>query len=237
MPFNLNKEKLLVIAPHADDEILGCYGLMNKVKQNGGDVYVQILTMGNYTKINGTKVSKETWKQEFLTATKFVGVKDYDIAFNTKKIKHLDEIQEVKLIELLESKSKISISKICPTIVAIPTIFSSHQDHVYAYKAAITALRPHPQNVAFMPKLVLSYESPEYYFWSAYSEFGKFSPNFYLELSKHDIENKIMALNFYKSQILPNQRDGHKVESLAKIRGSEIGIDYAESFHMHRMFL
>ncbi|TSA16793.1 MAG: hypothetical protein D4R72_06090 [Nitrosopumilales archaeon] len=32
----IGQERLLVIAPHADDEVLGCFGLINKVKENGG---------------------------------------------------------------------------------------------------------------------------------------------------------------------------------------------------------
>jgi len=43
---NSKNEKLLIIAPHADDEILGCYGLIKKIKNSGGKVYVQILTLG-----------------------------------------------------------------------------------------------------------------------------------------------------------------------------------------------
>jgi len=232
----LDEERLLVIAPHPDDEVLGCYGLMNKIKQNGGEVFIQILTVGGYTKIDGNKVTKKTWKQEFHNVVDSIKVDDYSIAYYNDKIKHLDEVPQAELIELLESKSKISISKIKPSLVAIPTIFSTHQDHVYAYKTAISALRPHPQKSTFMPKMILSYESPEYYFWSAYSEFGKFSPNFYLQMLETDVDNKINALNKYKSQIRKDQRDGFQVKSLARIRGSEIGVEYAESFHMHRLF-
>lgn len=46
MSLNFKNERLLVVAPHADDEILGCFGLIKKIKNLGGKVYVQILTMG-----------------------------------------------------------------------------------------------------------------------------------------------------------------------------------------------
>ena len=39
---DFSNEKLLVIAPHSDDEILGCGGLISKVKNGGGKVYVLI---------------------------------------------------------------------------------------------------------------------------------------------------------------------------------------------------
>jgi len=233
----LEKERLLIIAPHADDEVLGCFGLIKKVKDNGGKVFVQILTLGGYPKIGDGYVKKEIWKNEFVKTSKFLKIDGYDIAYYDDEVKHLDTIPQAELIELFESKSKISLSKIKPTIVAIPTIFSSHQDHVYTYKTIMTALRPHPQELLHLPKMVLSYESPEYYFWSAYSEFGIFSPNFYIKLSKTDVSKKIKSLGFYKTQMRDNYRDGDSITSLARIRGSEIGVDFAESYHNHRIFL
>ena len=67
---NLGKQRLLVIAPHADDEVLGCGGLIRKVKRQGGEVYVMFLTVGD-TKdfsergfsIGGSRLSFETIEQ------------------------------------------------------------------------------------------------------------------------------------------------------------------------------
>ena len=53
---NLEKERLLIIAPHADDEVLGCYGLINKIKKNGGEVFLQVLSLGGYDRIEGNRV-------------------------------------------------------------------------------------------------------------------------------------------------------------------------------------
>jgi len=234
---NLEKERLLIIAPHPDDEVLGCFGLINKVKKNKGKVYVQILTIGGYSKVGSRRITKEEWNKELHTVMGRLDIDDYDVAYYKDEIQHLDTLPQSQLIELLESKSKVSIKKIRPTIVAIPTIFSSHQDHTQAYKVAMSSLRPHPQKTTFMPKMVLSYESPEYYFWSAYSEFGKFSPNFYLQLSEKEIKKKTSVLNTYKTQIRAEQRDGDRVTALANMRGSEIGVEYAEAYHIHRMFV
>ena len=234
---NMEKERLLVIAPHPDDEVLGCFGLMNKIKKNGGKVFVQILTLGGYSKVENGKIRKETWKNELDNVLKFMKIDGHDIGFYKDKIEHLDTVPQDQLIELLEFKSKVAISKIKPTMVAIPTIFSSHQDHVQTYKVAITALRPHPQQTTFLPKLVLSYESPEYYFWSAYSEFGRFSPNLYLNLSKTELDIKVKTFNMYKTQIRKNHRDGDQLTALARIRGSEVGVEYAEAYHIHRLFV
>ncbi|KKR86620.1 MAG: hypothetical protein UU34_C0012G0018 [Candidatus Curtissbacteria bacterium GW2011_GWA1_41_11] len=44
---DFKKQKLLVIAPHPDDEVIGCGGLIAKIKDAGGQVYVLFLTVGD----------------------------------------------------------------------------------------------------------------------------------------------------------------------------------------------
>ena len=58
-----------------------------------------------------------------------------------------------------------------------------------------------------------------------------------MNLSKNDINKKIKAMNIYKTQIRPDKRDGSSLTALARIRGNEIGLDYAEAYHVHRLFL
>jgi LmbE family N-acetylglucosaminyl deacetylase len=65
---NFENEKLLVIAPHPDDEVLGCHGLMDRVSRSGGEVYVQIMTVGGYRRSDGVFVDRDCWKQEFRNA-------------------------------------------------------------------------------------------------------------------------------------------------------------------------
>ena len=84
---NLEKEKLLVISPHADDEVMGCFGLINKIKNGGGKVYVQILSLGGFDKIEGTRITKEEWKNEVTKVSKFLNIDKYEIAnFNDEII-------------------------------------------------------------------------------------------------------------------------------------------------------
>ncbi len=139
--------------------------------------------MGAFNKFGSKRITKEIWKKEFIQVKKFLKIDDYDITFfDDEKVLRLDTIPLADIVNILELKSKISISKIHPTIVAIPTIFSYHQDHIATFKASITALRVRPQSDKnFVPNTVLSYEAPEYSSWSPYAEFGKFSPNFYVK--------------------------------------------------------
>ena len=155
----LKQEKLLIIAPHADDEVLGCCGLINKVKDNGGKVFVNVLSIGGFDKIGFGKITKELWKKEFLKVVKFLKIDNYDISyFSDEKILKLDTVPQAELIDIIELKSKVSVSKIKPTIVAIPTVFSHHQDQIVLKLSMI--LQIHPNTTFFQNHLDMVLVNP-----------------------------------------------------------------------------
>ena len=226
---DFSNEKLLVIAPHSDDEILGCGGLISKVKKEGGKVYVLIFNLG-FEK-DDTKESQEKRKNEVREAMNVLKVDDYHLVHDQPDNNRDLDIEPLhSLIEVIESTSNVSLEKIAPTIVAIPTIFSHHQDHVHVHHACIAALRPISTPVS---NIVLSYEAPEHSRWSAS---GVFEPNLFVEIDDV-IENKIMAFNKYHSQIRPGGRDDESIRNQAKYRGREVGKNLCEAFYVHRFIL
>ena len=226
---SLKNEKLLVIAPHSDDEILGCGGLISKIKKEGGKVFVLIFNLG-FEK-NDTKESQDKRKQEVKEAMNALKVDDYHLVHEkADDNRDLDVEPLHSLIEVIESTSNVSLEKISPTIVAIPTIFSHHQDHVHVHNACIAALRPISTPVS---SVVLSYEAPEHSRWSSS---GVFEPNFFVEIDDV-IENKIVAFNKYQSQIRPGGRDADNIRNQAKYRGQEVGKNLCEAFFVHRFIL
>ena len=226
---SLKNEKLLVVAPHSDDEVLGCGGLISKIKKEGGKVFVLIFNLG-FEK-NDTKESQDKRKQEIKEAMNALKVDDYHLVHEkADDNRDLDAEPLHSLIEVIESTSNVSLEKISPTIVAIPTIFSHHQDHVHVHNACIAALRPISTPIS---SVVLSYEAPEHSRWSSS---GVFEPNFFVEIDDV-IENKIMAFNKYRSQIRPGGRDDDSIRNQAKYRGREVGKNLCEAFYVHRFIL
>ena len=226
---DFSNEKLLVIAPHSDDEILGCGGLISKVKKEGGKVYVLIFNLG-FEK-DDTKESQEKRKNELQEAMNVLKVDNYHLVHDQPdNNRDLDAEPLHSLIEVIESTSNVSLEKIAPTIVAIPTVFSHHHDHVHVHRACIAALRPISTPIS---KIVLSYEAPEHSRWSAS---GVFEPNLFVEIDDV-IENKIMAFNKYRSQIRPGGRDDDSIRNQAKYRGREVGKNLCEAFYVHRFIL
>tara|TARA_A100001037_G_scaffold303053_1_gene336118 strand:+ start:747 stop:1433 length:687 start_codon:yes stop_codon:yes gene_type:complete len=226
---NFSNETLLVIAPHSDDEVLGCGGLISKIKNAGGKVYVLIFNLG-FDK-NDTVESQEKRKNEVKAAMNVLNIDDYHLVHDRPdNNRDLDTKPLHSLIEVIESTSHISLEKIAPTMVAIPTIFSHHQDHVHVHHACIAALRPISTPVA---NIVLSYEAPEHSRWSAS---GIFEPNLFVEIDDV-IEKKIDAFMKYESQVRPGGRDADSIKNQAKYRGQEVGKKLCEAFYVHRFIL
>ena len=226
---NLKNQCLLVVAPHSDDEVLGCGGLISKIKNEGGKVFVLIFNLG-FEK-DDTKESQEKRKNEVREAMNVLKVDDYHLVHDQPDNNRDLDIEPLhSLIEVIENTSNVSLEKIAPTIVAIPTIFSHHQDHVHVHHACIAALRPISTPIS---NIVLSYEAPEHSRWSAS---GVFEPNLFVEIDDV-IENKIVAFNKYQSQIRPGGRDADNIRNQAKYRGQEVGKNLCEAFFVHRFIL
>jgi LmbE family N-acetylglucosaminyl deacetylase len=226
---DFSNERLLVIAPHSDDEVLGCGGLISKIKKAGGKVYVLIFNLG-FEK-DDTKKSQEKRKKEVQDAMNVLNVDAFHLVHDQPdNNRDLDAKPLHSLIEIIESTSTVSLEKIEPTMVAIPTIFSHHQDHVHVHNACIAALRPISTPVS---DVVLSYEAPEHSRWSAA---GVFEPNFFVEIDDV-INQKVLAFSKYNSQIRPGGRDADSITNQAKYRGQEVGKNLCEAFYVHRFIL
>ena len=233
----LSKQKLLIIAPHPDDEVIGCGGMIKKIKEAGGRVYVLFLTVGDtrdFTK-KGLSTAKERGT-EIKKVAKYLKYDDYELVFagNDFHLK-LDLLGQKKLMDVIERESRVSLEAVSPTVVAFPSPISYNQDHRTTALAAHAALRPAAQNRKHFVKTVLSYESPAD-IWNTKNEF---EPNFFVPLSRSELQAKIRALKLYKCQLrdLPNLRSPKTLFDLAAIRGALFGCELAEAYKIWRVGL
>ncbi|OGG03715.1 hypothetical protein A2W14_06910 [Candidatus Gottesmanbacteria bacterium RBG_16_37_8] len=235
--FTMDQQNLLVIAPHPDDEVLGCGGLIHRIKSSGGKVYVLFLTLGttaDYSK-RGISTSLSRGK-EIIKVMKFLDVDDYDIAFPGNKYHlKLDSLPSLEIIDMIEKKSKVSINKIRPTVIATTQITDYNQDHRAAAKSTIAALRPAPHDLKLFIPLVLGYEFAA----NSWNIINPQSPNFYISLQKKDLSAKIKAMDLYKSQTRAGShtRSSTTIKSLAKLRGAQCGSFAAEAYYCYRFYL
>ncbi len=213
--------KILVIAPHPDDEVIGCGGTIAKYTNRNAEVYLCIVTDA-YT---------PDWSEEFIKnrskeiekANKILGIKN--TYFLNRPTAKLDTIPQK---ELNQSISDI-IMEIKPDIVYIPFNGDLNKDHRLVFETSLVALRP----IKHIVKKILSYETLSETEWG--QELEVFSPNIYEDISK-TFEIKIKAMKAYKSEIKKSfhPRSLNVIEALAIKRGSETGVRFAEAFKLIR---
>ncbi len=233
----LSQQRLLVIAPHADDECFGCAGTMARIKSLGGEVFVTVCSVGDLKHYDGTAdlVAGSRREDELREVMQFLKVDDWDILYRDADTHlRLDMIPRRDLIAQIERDGKLAIDRIRPTILAIP-VSSYNQDHEAVFRAAFTAARPGVPDEKPFQRLVLGYDNTSL-FWSLERE--KFHPNFYVDITDF-LDTKIEALMMHKSQMRPaiHHSSAQNVEYIARVRGREVSVEAAEGYMVFRYVL
>lgn len=220
----MKKQNVLVISPHMDDEALGCGGTICKHVASKDHVSVIFIAHRIYGhKYNRSKNKVE--RSHTLKAKKLLG---YNKAiFLDMPDERLDgSIQDI--IIAIEKE----IDKISPDVVYIPFRGDNHQDHRAVFDAARVALRPSAANSI---KSIYMYEVPSSTEQSPPMPENAFLPNLYVNVSCF-IDKKLKAIASYETEkrSFPHPRSGEAVKLLARKRGSESGLDFAEAFMVLR---
>jgi LmbE family N-acetylglucosaminyl deacetylase len=216
--------KILIIAAHPDDEILGCGGLIAKYKDKNR---IRVIFLTNGVSAREQKnASIELRKKECLNLFKFLNLdKPFFLDFPDNKLDTVPLLKIVKKIEYIIKKFK-------PNLVLTHYENCLNIDHKIAYQATITACRP-LKKFDFINQIV-SFEVPSSTEWNV-SNKRIFKPNIYLEISK-EIKKKINYLKFYKSEIkiYPHSRSTKGLKAVAAYRGIASGFNFAEAFLLVR---
>lgn len=228
----------LVIAPHPDDEIFGCGGLLHRVKMAGGRVYVLYITVGDTVDFSEKGYSTaEERMEEVAQVARLLDFDGYSMALpgNEYHLK-LDSVPQATLVHAIERAGDISLRGLRPDIVLAPSVSDYNQDHRATALAAMTAVRPGPRNHKSFPSLVLSYELP-YQQWNVADSLP--APNLLVALEPSNMAAKIAALELYKSQMKSPESplSVHGAEALATYRGLQCESARAEAFQIKRLVI
>ncbi|MBF8264151.1 MAG: LmbE family protein [Dehalococcoidia bacterium] len=215
--------RVLVIAPHPDDEVLGCGGTIVRHAREG-QVYLCIVTRAYPPEWPVEQIKKR--KREVLRVNKILGIKK-TFFLNLPTVK-LDTLPQKGLNELITGV----VQKIKPEIVYIPHRGDLNKDHNIVFDAAMVALRPRSNSA---PIKVLSYETLSETEWSAPLVENYFIPDVYVNISG-TLELKLKAMSEYKLELkeFPHPRSLEALTALARLRGSTIGVEAAEAFMLIR---
>ena len=207
--------KILVIAPHNDDEVLGVGGTIAKYASEGHEVIVCEVTSGD-------PVRWEMIVSEAQAAHKVLGVSHFECL-------HLPVVElRGTSTKKMNEKFERLVREICPDIAFIPHHGDMHSDHRETANAAMVALRPYNNPNL---KAIYAYETLSETEWNIPSVDNAFIPDTWNDISQF-FDKKIDAMKCYQSQLkeFPNPRSLGAIEALAKLRGSTVGFHYAESF-------
>lgn len=222
--------RILVIAPHADDEVLGLGGTIARLNEEGNEIIVAIMTgHGEHPHPIWPEEMWKTVRKEALEAHKILGVKKTIFRELPAAIVSDQSIFHVnKIVDEV-------IREIEPDQLFIPFLYDLHRDHREIVHSASVAWRP-TGKAGKNIKEIYMYETLSETHWNIQQQEGGFLPNFFVNISKGYLQKKMDALSIYKSQIrdFPDARSVEAIEALAKFRGCMIGVNAAEAFILVR---
>lgn len=201
--------KNLVIAPHVDDEVLGCGGILDSS-------FLVYFCGIDESRIREDKdrTSSGLRFSELKKVADFLGFR-YECN-ESSKVNHYAEHEFIDIFEDI-------INRAMPEKIFLPHP-GYNQDHRAVFNAAVIALRPHDRN--FFVKKVLVYEAAHDVVWST----KRMRLNYFVPI---DIERKIKAYELYSSQVR-GMRSQQLLRDIAAVRGASSNCKYAEAFEILR---
>lgn len=217
---SLVKNKILIIAPHQDDETLGCGGYIRKNIDDGHSVSVLFITSG-WSGIKNKRVSnniKEKIRESeaiesgrILGISKLIFLRKDDRSIYADKTLLFDMVKTIQIIQ--------------PDIILSPHEDDADFEHKVINKLTKEAVWLAKEG-ALITKLSPAKNLKEILFYEVWTPIKK--PTVYIDVTKY-IDLKIKALMQYKSQL--QQKDYiTMISGLNMFRGGTRGIKYAEAF-------
>lgn len=200
-------KRLLVVAAHPDDGELGAAGLILNLKKVGWTV--------NYAVFAGTGYDdQKKLMRELEQACKLMEINEKTI-YTYPKHKLPDHYHKIRAdLTDLEQTFK-------PNLVLIPSLNDTHQDHITVATESMRTFRN--------KETILSYEILRH---GSYL----FKPNVFVDIEQI-IHQKVEVLKCYKTQLAHRRYFSEAVfRSIARMRGAQVGIDYAEAFEAVKIF-
>lgn len=221
-----NKNTVLVVAAHSDDEALGCGGTIAKHVENEDEVYVVFMTDGVAARLPSDSCDGDKRYASSKEALAVLGVKGvfrFDFPDN-----NMDSVPLIQVVKKLEQV----VDKVQPSILYTHYAYDLNVDHRITHQAVMTACRPQshcPVKEIYTFEILSSTE------WSSKSS-QQFLAQLIVDVSEQ-WDKKIRALHCYHDEMreFPHSRSFECIEALATLRGSAHGLIKAEAFFIERI--
>ncbi|MBO9517198.1 MAG: PIG-L family deacetylase [Porphyrobacter sp.] len=216
--------RVLVIAPHPDDEILGCGGTIARLAAEGHEVHVAIATQGcppAFSEESVEQVRREMKRAHEIVRVTRTHVLDLPAAA-------LDQVPASEL----NAKIGRLVDEVEPDTLFLPFIGDIHGDHQLIFLASMVAARPRHDKA---PSRIFCYETLSETNWYAPPTTPAFVPNVFFDITD-TLDAKLDAFAAFESQVrsFPEERSIEAINALAQFRGATVHVRAAEAFMLIR---
>lgn len=201
--------RVLALSAHTDDAELGCGGTLATFTAAGHDV--------RYVAFSAAEDSipaphpRDVLRREVLAATRALGLNSDSVEVRHYAVRSFPARRQELLDDLVQLRSDYR-----PDLVLLPSENDVHQDHGTLAQEGFRA---------FKQTTMLAYELP----WNMRT----FRGDAFVPLTASCVEIKLRALQAYASQADRPYMRGFSTE-LARVRGIQAGVEYAEAFEVVR---
>ena len=206
----MSNRRILVLAPHTDDGEFGCGGAIARWLAEGDDVHYAAFSLCEESVPEGWP--KDILEKEVKAATAQLQIPSQHLHLFKFPVRRFDQFRQEILEELVELRQTLQ-----PDLVLTPTTSDIHQDHAVVTKEAMRA---------FKTTSILGYEMP----WNNMT----ISTTCFVTLTQEQLDRKVQALQCYESQRHRGYAREQLIRSLAVVRGTQLGVDLAETFEVIR---
>jgi len=203
-------QRILVLAAHIDDGEFGCGASISKWVDEGRDVYYVALSSADKSVPAG--MPKDILEKEVRQATKVLGIRTSNLMIFKFPVREFPQHRQ----EILQTLIGLG-DQLRPQLVLLPSTNDTHQDHQTLSGEGFRAFKRHS---------IAGYEMP-------YNNLN-FSTDLFVVLDEHHVGKKAAALKCYRSQAVKPYATPDFITSLARVRGVQIGVQYAEAFEVIR---
>ena len=219
--------KYLIVVAHPDDEVLGAGASI--WKWTHGDDIVDVCIMSTEAKARAFRPGDDELDDDLNASAEFLGIaKKYEGTFPNIE---MNTVSHLKLVQFIEAAIKDSE----PDVVITHHPADTNNDHLQTSMACQEAVRLFQRRPEVKRVKEFWYmEVPSCSEWKINSAMQDFVPNCYVEVGKDGVDAKIKALSMYRGVMrpYPHPRSPEYITGLAAVRGSQWGVNYAESFEV-----
>jgi N-acetylglucosamine malate deacetylase 1 len=220
-------QKILIVAAHPDDEVLGCGGTIARHIDEGSTVAVIFMSKGVSSRPVANVHDESKRRHSAMNA-----------AMKSLGVEHItccdfpdNQMDSVPLLEVTKAIENI-INSFKPNTVYTHFSQDLNIDHRITHQAVMTACRPQKKSTV---SKIFSFEILSSTEWNS-PTLQAFTPQYIVDISKY-WHKKLQALNCYQEElrVFPHSRSIECIEALATLRGCTHGIKMAEAFYIERI--